>query len=43
VALRTTVIRTAPEGVITLRLGRGEIPLPGRAGAARPTASADGD
>jgi hypothetical protein len=27
-ALRTTDIRTTPEGVITLRLGRGEIPLP---------------
>jgi hypothetical protein len=28
VALRTTDIRTAPDGMITLRLGRGEIPLP---------------
>jgi hypothetical protein len=28
VALRTTDIRTTPDGVITLRLGRGEIPLP---------------
>lgn len=28
VALRTTDIRTTPDGVITLGLGRGEIPLP---------------
>ena len=47
-ALRTTDIHTTPDGEITLRLGRGEIPLPEplaaiAQGAARPTASADRD